>query len=75
VINPAGWLLWNGIANSGNLVTYGEYLNTGPGANIAQRVSWSHQLTATQAQTYTVGNFISGEDWLPATTIAFSNNL
>ncbi|CAK9871325.1 unnamed protein product [Sphagnum jensenii] len=75
VINPAGWLLWNGIATSGNLVTYGEYLNTGPGANTAQRVSWSQQLTATQAQTYTVGNFISGEDWLPATTIGFSNNL
>ncbi len=75
VVNPAGWLLWNGNPNSGNNVLYGEYGNTGPGSGTSARVSWSQQLSITQAQTYTVGNFITGDSWLPATSIPFSDTL
>ncbi|CAK9234546.1 unnamed protein product [Sphagnum troendelagicum] len=75
LIEPAGWLLWNGDQQSGDKVTYGEYSNTGPGSNTARRVRWSMQLTSKQAFTYTVGNFIDGENWLPATSISFSSNL
>jgi pectinesterase len=75
LIEPAGWLLWNGDQQSGDKVTYGEYSNTGPGSNTAHRVRWSMQLTSKQAFTYTVSNFIDGENWLPATSISFSGNL
>lgn len=75
VVNPAGWLLWNGNPNSGNNVLYGEYGNTGPGSGTSARVSWSQQLSITQAQSYTVGNFITGDSWLPATSIPFYDTL
>ncbi|KAH9542797.1 hypothetical protein CY35_13G026100 [Sphagnum magellanicum] len=71
VINPAGWLPWNGSFALSTLF-YGEYKNTGPGAATGQRVSWSTQITSSKVATqYTVDNFISGALWLPQTTIDF----
>ncbi|CAM6078027.1 unnamed protein product [Sphagnum tenellum] len=71
VINPAGWLPWNGSFALSTLF-YGEYKNTGPGAAAGQRVSWSTQITSSKVATqYTVDNFISGALWLPQTTINF----
>ncbi|CAK9260272.1 unnamed protein product [Sphagnum jensenii] len=71
VINPAGWLPWNGSFALSTLF-YGEYKNTGPGAAAGQRVSWSTQITSSKVATqYTVDNFISGALWLPQTTIDF----
>ncbi|KAG0625853.1 hypothetical protein M758_2G084600 [Ceratodon purpureus] len=74
-VNPAGWLLWNGDQNSGMHVNYGEYGNTGPGASTASRVKWSKQISITEATKFTVSNFIAGQEWLPATSIAFNNAL
>jgi pectinesterase len=74
-INPAGWLLWNGDPNSGNTVNYGEYGNTGAGANTASRVKWSKQISITDANQFTVGSFIAGQQWLPATSIPYNNAL
>jgi len=73
--HAAGWLLWNGDPNSGKNVNYGEYGNTGPGANTASRVSWSKQISITEATKFTVSSFIAGQEWLPATSIAFNNAL
>jgi pectinesterase len=74
-VNPAGWLLWNGDPNSGKTVNYGEYGNTGPGANTASRVSWSRQISVTEATKFTVSSFIAGQEWLPATSIPFNSAL
>jgi len=44
-------------------VFYAEYNSTGPGANPTARVPWSHQLTASQAEQFTVSTVLSG--WTP----------
>jgi len=62
-IKPAGWSNWN---NTSNYLTayFAEYNSTGAGANPSARVSWSHQLTAAQAQQYSVNNFVNQDGWL-----------
>lgn len=59
---------WNNWGKSSNEVTayYAESNSTGPGANPAARVPWSHQLTPTQAKKYLPAIFLSGPDhWNP----------
>jgi pectinesterase len=57
-IVPAGWSNWQGTARD-KTAYYAEYGNTGPGADVSQRVSWSHQLTKEEAEKYTVTNILS----------------
>lgn len=57
-IAAAGWNNWGNTENE-KTVFYAEYGNTGPGAVPAKRVSWSRQLTAAEAATYTVTNIFS----------------
>ena len=64
-LDPAGWNNWNNPANE-KTAFYGEFGNTGPGANFTHRVSWSHQLTSDQANQYLPQNFLRGSDnWDP----------
>jgi pectinesterase len=45
---------------------YAEFKSTGPGANPAARIAWSHQLTAQQAAQYAPRVFLTGKDrWDP----------
>ncbi|KAE8682608.1 Pectinesterase/pectinesterase inhibitor 3 [Hibiscus syriacus] len=77
VINPAGWFPWNGDFAL-NTLTYREYQNTGPGANMSSRVTWTGYsliTNASEAQSYTARNFISGVNWLNATGFPFSLNI
>ncbi|KAJ4957282.1 hypothetical protein NE237_014065 [Protea cynaroides] len=72
-INPRGWLEWNGNFALDTLY-YGEYMNYGPGAAVGQRVTWKGYrviTSATEASKFTVGQFIYGSSWLPATGVAF----
>eukprot|EP00252_Welwitschia_mirabilis_P010387 TRINITY_DN2362_c0_g1_i2.p1 TRINITY_DN2362_c0_g1~~TRINITY_DN2362_c0_g1_i2.p1 ORF type:complete len:584 (+),score=-63.01 TRINITY_DN2362_c0_g1_i2:629-2380(+) len=72
-IDPAGWLPWNQDFALKTLY-YGEYMNSGPGAGLARRVTWPgyHVITsADEASQFTVAQFISGMTWLPATGIAY----
>lgn len=62
VINPKGWFNWNK-KEAEKTVTYVEYKNYGPGAVTAQRVPWSHQLTAKEREKYTLENIFRG--WSP----------
>ncbi|MCX6334089.1 MAG: pectinesterase family protein [Bacteroidia bacterium] len=57
-IVPAGWSNWSGTTRD-KTAYYGEYGNTGPGADISQRVPWSHQLTKKEAKKYTITNILS----------------
>jgi pectinesterase len=57
-ITPAGWSNWSGTARD-KTAYYAEYGNTGPGADISQRVPWSHQLSKKEAKKYTIKNILS----------------
>lgn len=57
-IAPEGWNNWNNPANE-KTVYYAEYKNTGEGADIKKRVSWSKQLTDQEAKEYSLENIFS----------------
>ncbi len=64
-LNPAGWNNWNNPANE-KTAYYGEFGSTGPGANPAMRVPWSHQLTPAEAKPFYPATFLAGPDhWNP----------
>ncbi|XP_031269633.1 pectinesterase 2 [Pistacia vera] len=77
LINPAGWMEWDGNFALSTLY-YAEYRNTGSGSSTANRVKWAgyHVLTsASQVNQFTVGNFLAGNSWLPATSVPFTSAL
>ncbi|KAL1359977.1 pectinesterase/pectinesterase inhibitor PPE8B [Arachis hypogaea] len=77
VISPLGWTPWNGSIGLDTLY-YAEYMNTGPGAGVANRVKWPGYRvlkTSREASNFTVANFIQGNSWLPSTGVAFSAGL
>ncbi|CAL5199118.1 unnamed protein product [Lathyrus oleraceus] len=76
-IRPEGWLEWVGSFALDTLY-YGEYMNSGPGAEVANRVKWSgyHVLNdSSEAIKYTVAQFIEGNLWLPATGVSYDSGL
>ncbi|KAF4380401.1 hypothetical protein F8388_024694 [Cannabis sativa] len=77
-IHPRGWLEWNTSNFALNTCYYGEYMNSGPGGAVGQRVKWSgyRVITSTvEASKFTVAQFIFGSSWLPSTGVAFSAGL
>ncbi|KAE8706437.1 putative pectinesterase/pectinesterase inhibitor 22 [Hibiscus syriacus] len=77
LVQPRGWLEWYG--NFGlNTLWYGEYRNYGPGASLSGRIKWPgyHIIRdASTADYFTVGKFINGLSWLPATGVKFTEGL
>ena len=64
-VHPAGWNNWGKTSNE-LTAFYAESNSTGPGANSAARVPWSHQLTAAQSKQFLPAKFLSGKDhWNP----------
>jgi pectinesterase len=62
---PGGWSAW-GRTNETPQAYYAEFESKGPGANVAARVAWSHQLTAREAARYRPRVFLAGKDhWNP----------
>ncbi|XP_051142214.1 pectinesterase [Andrographis paniculata] len=77
VVDPKGWLEWDGDFALSTLY-YGEYANRGPGSNTTARVQWpgyKRALNTTEANQFSVGSFIQGSQWLPATGLPFYVNL
>ncbi|MBA2391858.1 MAG: hypothetical protein H0V70_03845, partial [Ktedonobacteraceae bacterium] len=64
-IKPTGWANWDNTTNY-KTAYFAEYNSSGAGANPSARVSWSHQLTAAQAQVYSVNAFLNQDGWLNA---------
>lgn len=66
-IASTGWNSWynrcSGDAATCADIFYAEFNSSGPGANAAGRVSWSHQLTADEAAAWTVTSVLHG--WTP----------
>jgi pectinesterase len=62
---PQGWSAW-GSTPAAPEAYYAEYKSTGPGANPAARVPWSHRLTAAQVAHFVPKVFLAGQDhWNP----------
>ncbi|KAJ1412598.1 Pectinesterase, catalytic [Sesbania bispinosa] len=77
LIDPAGWLEWNGTFALDTLY-YGEYKNRGPGSNTSARVTWPGYRvinSSTEASQFTVREFIQGNEWLNSTGIPFFPDL
>ncbi|XVF22737.1 hypothetical protein REPUB_Repub12eG0196500 [Reevesia pubescens] len=77
LINPAGWMEWDGNFAL-NTLYYAEYMNTGPGSSTSNRVKWGGYrvlTSASEASSFTVGNFLAGNSWLPATGVPFTSGL
>ncbi|KAL0412979.1 UNVERIFIED_CONTAM: putative pectinesterase/pectinesterase inhibitor 22 [Sesamum radiatum] len=77
MVQPRGWLEWYGNFALSTL-WYGEYRNYGPGAAVSGRVRWPgyHIIhDASTASFFTVGQFLDGMSWLPATGVKFSAGL
>ncbi|XP_030463355.1 probable pectinesterase/pectinesterase inhibitor 59 [Syzygium oleosum] len=78
LVSPAGWTTWAGSNSVWNTLYYGEYGNSGPGSSTRNRVTWPgyHVITsAATASSFTVGSFIAGGSWLPATGVPFTSGL
>jgi pectinesterase len=64
-IQPAGWHNWGNVTNE-TTARYAEYNSSGPGANSSARVKWAKQLTADEANAYTLANvFHDADSWQP----------
>jgi pectinesterase len=77
VVRPEGWLEWNGDFALDTLF-YGEFMNFGPGSDLASRVKWPgyHAMNSTgQAANFTVAQFIDGNLWLPSTGVKYTAGL
>ncbi|KAL7601958.1 hypothetical protein Lser_V15G25379 [Lactuca serriola] len=75
-LKPVGWISWVQGVDPPASIFYGEYLNTGPGADTTQRVKWTGykpSLTSSDASRFTVASFIEGSMWLPQTNVAFDS--
>ncbi|KAI3471068.1 hypothetical protein Pfo_027731 [Paulownia fortunei] len=76
-IDPKGWLPWVG-TSAPNTIFYAEFQNLGPGAVTKNRVNWRGlklNLTASQVKKFTVGPFINGDKWIPATGVSYKSGL
>ncbi|MDA3816522.1 MAG: pectinesterase family protein [Prolixibacteraceae bacterium] len=62
VIKTEGWHNWGQESNE-ETAFYAEFNSSGAGANSEKRVGWSHQLTQTQRNEYTLANIFNG--WTP----------
>ncbi|XP_071741979.1 pectinesterase 1 [Rutidosis leptorrhynchoides] len=77
-LNPVGWISWVQGVDPPASIFYGEYMNTGAGAGVSQRVKWAGykpSLTTADANKFTVESFIEGSMWLPQTSVAFDSAL
>jgi pectin methylesterase-like acyl-CoA thioesterase len=64
-LNPSGWSTWNKNDPTPKAF-YAEFNNNGPGWRPKDRVPWSHQLTAKDAEAFAPENFLRGADhWDP----------
>lgn len=64
LITPDGWMPWSGDFTLKTLY-YGEIENNGPGSDTSKQVSWSSQILAEHICSYSVRNFIQGDQWIP----------
>lgn len=77
-LKPVGWMSWVPNVDPASTIFYAEYQNTGPGADVSQRVKWAGYkptLTDAEAGKFTVQSFIQGPEWLPNAAVQFESTL
>ncbi|KAG8503531.1 hypothetical protein CXB51_001496 [Gossypium anomalum] len=76
LIEAEGWLPWSGNFALNSLY-YAEHMNTGTGASRGERVKWGgyHVIDATEAEKFTIGNFLTGNAWIPGSGVPFDARL
>lgn len=77
LIAPAGWLAWKGDYALRTLY-YGEYMNSGKGADTSGRVKWPgfHVIDSEdEAAEFSVGHFLAGDSWIPATGVPYNSTI
>ncbi|XP_059298659.1 probable pectinesterase/pectinesterase inhibitor 51 [Lycium ferocissimum] len=67
LVSADGWMPWSGDFALSTLY-YGEFGSTGPGANATGRVPWSSQIPDEHVGSYSVQNFIQGDQWIPTSS-------
>jgi pectin methylesterase-like acyl-CoA thioesterase len=75
---PAGWLAWPDQPAPSTTLYYGEYRNTGAGAETKGRVTWTGvhtSMSTADATGFTVEKFIMGNSWLGATGVGYTSGL
>ncbi|CAM8987667.1 unnamed protein product [Rhodiola kirilowii] len=78
LIDPTGWLAWEKSNFAQSTLYYAEYKNIGPRSATNLRVRWTgfKVITSpTSAARFTVGSFIAGGAWLPATGVPYASGL
>ncbi|KAL0535818.1 hypothetical protein IC582_024743 [Cucumis melo] len=65
LVSSSGWMPWSGDIGL-NTLYYGEFENFGTGSNSSKRVAWSNQIPAEHAFSYSIQNFIQGNEWIPS---------
>ncbi|XP_038902853.1 probable pectinesterase/pectinesterase inhibitor 20 [Benincasa hispida] len=74
-IDPAGWKEWDGTLNL-NTSYYAEFNNSGPGSDTSRRAPWVvGVINATVANSFTVSQFLAGDQWLPPTAVPYTGGL
>ncbi|CAK7219936.1 hypothetical protein SEUCBS140593_004063 [Sporothrix eucalyptigena] len=63
-IEPAGWNQWSSSSPNTDGVMFGEYENTGAGADTSARASFATQLTADEAVQFQLADFFATTTWI-----------
>ena len=75
VATPKGWLEWGGNREIDTLY-YGEFMNNGPGSELARWVRWpGYHTNPSEADEFTAANFLDRDSWLPSTGILYTSEL
>uniref|UniRef100_A0A7N0TV02 Pectinesterase n=1 Tax=Kalanchoe fedtschenkoi TaxID=63787 RepID=A0A7N0TV02_KALFE len=74
VIDPTGWAAMSGDPSTFKDLYFGEYMNSGPGADTKNRVKWPGVKLITdpnEAAQFTAGALINAEQWLEGSGIPY----
>ncbi|XP_042449561.1 probable pectinesterase/pectinesterase inhibitor 12 [Zingiber officinale] len=76
LVDPEGWQEWPGGQGLDTLY-YGEYMNEGPGAATDARITWPgyHVMDYDEASSFSVSQFIYGDEWLESTSFPYDNEI
>ncbi|KAG2304636.1 hypothetical protein Bca4012_063692 [Brassica carinata] len=72
VVRALGWLSWVAGVDPPASIVYGEYKNTGPGADVRHRVKWAGYkpvMSEAEAGRFTVGTLLHGGGWIQASGV------
>ncbi|KAL4556621.1 hypothetical protein LXL04_039279 [Taraxacum kok-saghyz] len=76
IIAPEGWAPWSGRFGL-DTCYFGEFKNSGPGSNTAQRVRWRgiKKISPKEVDGYTPGKYIQGDLWIKETGVPYSSGM